>query len=206
MIEVWGRTSSFNVQKVTWALAELDLTFERYDAGGAFGGLDDDEFGGMNPNRKIPVLKDGETVVWESNAIVRYLAGKYGVGTLWAEDPAERSEADRWMDWQATMLQRYMHPIFWGMIRTPVEQRNQPEIDTAAREIQPLWVMLDKHLEDRRYVAGKHLSMGDIPLGCAYWRYINIDVPKPALPNCNLWYQNLRNKQAYRDNVMLDVV
>jgi glutathione S-transferase len=92
------------------------------------------------------------------------------------------------------------------MVRTPPDQRNQAEIDAAVKNIQPLWLILDKHLENRPFVAGDHLTIGDIPLGCAYWRYINIDIERPALPNCQLWYQNLKDRQAYRDNVMLDVV
>lgn len=206
MIEVWGRTSSFNVQKVMWALAELDLTCTRHEAGGKFGGLDADNYGAMNPNRRIPVLKDGDAIVWESNAVVRYLAAKYGAGTLWADEPLERSLADRWMDWQAVTLQMHLHPIFWGLVRTPPEQRNQAEIDAAVKAIQPLWLVLDQHLSGQRFVAGDQLTMGDIPVGCAYWRYINIDIERPALPNCDLWFGQLKARQGYRDNVMLPVV
>ncbi|MEZ5863125.1 MAG: glutathione S-transferase N-terminal domain-containing protein [Geminicoccaceae bacterium] len=205
MLRIWGRTNSINVQKVMWAVGELDLAHERVDAGGAFGGLDTDAYGRLNPNRRVPVIQDGETVVWESNAIVRYLAARYGAGTLWAEDPAERSVADRWMEWQVTTLLPPLHPIFWGLIRTPEAARDMAAIDAAAKAIQPLWQLLDEHLSQRRFIAGDAFSMGDIPLGCAFWRYSNLDVERPSLPNVQLWYAELKKREAYRRHVMLPV-
>src|SRR3712207_3006566 len=93
MLRVWGRTNSINVQKVMWTVTELGLEHERIDAGGAFGGLDTAAYWALNPNRRIPTVEDdgGGVVVWESNAIVRYLAARYGAGSLWPEDPAARA-------------------------------------------------------------------------------------------------------------------
>ena len=132
MLKIWGRTSSINVQKVMWTVAELGLPHERIDVGGPFGGLDRPDYAALNPNRLIPVLQDGATVVWESNAIVRYLAARYGAGSLWPEHPGRRSEADRWMDWQLTTLQPSIGPIFLGLIRTPPEQRDTAAIAASA--------------------------------------------------------------------------
>ncbi len=205
MLRIWGRTNSINVQKVMWAVGELELAHERLDAGGNFGGLDSDAYGRLNPNRRIPVLEDGETVVWESNAIVRYLAARYGVGTLWLEDPAARSVADRWMDWQVTTLLPPLHVMFWGLVRTPEAARDKAAIAAAVKAIQPLWQVLDEHLSQRRFIAGDVFSMGDIPLGCAFWRYSNLDVERPSLPNVQLWYAELKKREAYRRHVMLPV-
>jgi len=205
VLRIWGRPNSINVQKVMWAVGELDLAHERVNAGGAFGGLDTPELGALNPNRRIPVLKDGETVVWESQACVRYLAAMYGKGSLWLEDPAERSVADRWMDWKITTLQPQLHVIFWGLIRTSEQDRDQVAIARAATEIQPLWSILDNHLSHNRYVSGRHLGIGDIPLGCAWWRYINLDIDRPDYANIALWYQNLKTRDPYRQHVMIDV-
>ncbi len=203
MIRVWGRPNSINVQKVMWTIAELDLAHERIDAGGAFGGLDTPEYGRLNPNRKIPVIRDGETVVWESNAIVRYLAAAYGAGSLWPEPPATRAEADRWMDWQLTELAPLLRPIFWGLVRTPADERDPSAIDRAARAIGPVWRILDDHLADRPFVGGDRLTMGDIPVGCAYWRYRNLEVPRPELPHLERWFARLAERPGYRAHVML---
>lgn len=205
MLTIWGRPNSINVQKVMWTAGELALPHRRIDAGGAFGGLDTPEYGRLNPNRKIPTLVDGPVVVWESNVCVRYLAAKYGSGTLWPEDPGERSLADRWMDWQITELQPLMHPIFWNLVRTPPEQRDMDAVRRAAERIGTVWRILDGHLADHRFVAGDRLTMGDIPVGCAIWRYRNLDVAKPDLPHVERWFGELQQRPAYRSQVMLPV-
>ena len=205
MLKVWGRTSSINVQKVMWTVGELGLAHERIDAGGAFGGLDTADYGRMNPNRRIPVIDDDGVIVWESNAIVRYLAARHGAGSLWASDPGERAAADMWMDWVVTTLMPDMTICFWQTIRTPEPQRDMAAVAAAAARLAPLWQVLDGHLADRRYVAGNRLTMGDVPAGCAFYRYINLPIDRPPLPNLQLWYQNLKARDAYRRHVMIPV-
>ncbi len=104
MLTVWGRRSSFNLQKVMWLVDELGIAHRHIEAGGKFGGLDTPEFYAMNPHRKVPVIDDKGTVVWESHTILRYLAARYGKDSFWHEDPARLSEFDRWMDWSQTTL------------------------------------------------------------------------------------------------------
>ena len=205
MLQIWGRTNSFNVQKVMWTADEVGVAHRRIDAGGTFGGLDTAAYGERNPNRKVPMVEDGELAIWESNAIVRYLAAKYAAGTLWPEDPGLRSLADRWMDWQITTLQPQLHTLFWGLIRTAEAERDTAAIATAERAIQPVWQLLDEHLRVRRFVGGPDFTMGDIPLGCAYWRYRNLPVEKPSLANIEHWYARLEERPAYRRHVMLPV-
>ena len=206
MLRIWGRTSSINVQKVMWAVAELGLAHERIDAGGPFGGLDGPDYAAMNPNRLIPVLQDGATVVWESNTIVRYLAARYGAGGLWPEDASRRSEADRWMDWQLTTLQPAIAPIFLGLIRTPPEKRDMALITASAERLGQAMTILDGHLATRPYVAGDALTMGDIPVGCVCWRYANLDVARPDLPNIAAYRERLEQRAGYRAHVMLPLV
>ena len=198
MLTVWGRTSSVNVQKVMWAVRELGLEHERIDAGGAFGKLDTPEYGAMNPNRKIPTLKDGDLVVWESNACVRYLAARYGAGSLWPEDPARRALSDVWMDWQQTTLQPDMTPIFWNLVRTPESQRDMAAVRAAAERVGRSWQILDAHLASRRFVAGDAFTMGDIPVGCTAHRWLNLPIERPELPHLAAWYERLCERPAYR--------
>ena len=206
MLKIWGRTSSINVQKVMWTVAELGLAHERFDVGGPFGGLEGPEYAALNPNRLIPVLQDGATTVWESNAIVRYLAGRYGSGGLWPEDPGVRSEADRWMDWQLTTLQPAIGPIFLGLIRTQPEKRDMALIDASAERLAQAMTILDRHLAGRPFVAGDRLTMGDIPVGCVCWRYANLDVARPHLPNIAAYRARLEERPGYRAQVMLPLV
>ncbi len=78
MLQLLGRNSSSNVQKVLWLLTELGLPFERHDYGGSFGRNKDAPYLRLNPNGVVPTIIDGETVIWESNTILRYLANKSG--------------------------------------------------------------------------------------------------------------------------------
>ena len=203
MLTIWGRTSSINVQKVMWTVGELGLAHRRIDVGGAFGGLDTPEYGRMNPNRRIPTVQDGETVVWESNACVRYLAAAYGEGGLWPASPPARARSDMWMDWVLATLMPDMSIVFWQLVRTPAEKRDMAGVTAAAERLGPLWRILDEHLAGRPFVAGDGLTIGDIPAGAAYWRYRNLDVARPELANLERWYRSLEAREPYRQNVML---
>jgi glutathione S-transferase len=203
MLKVWGRTNSINVQKVMWTLGELGQAHERVDVGGAFGGLETAAFAALNPNRLIPVLEDGDTVVWESNAIVRYLAARYAADGLWPTDPGARAEADRWMDWQLTTLQPAISPVFWGLVRTPPERRDIGAIEAGAARTADAMAILDAALSNRRFVAGDGLTMGDIPVGCVAWRYHQLDIARPPLPHLERWFGELQTREAYRRHVML---
>lgn len=203
MLKVWGRTNSINVQKVMWAVGELGLAHERVDAGGAFGGLDTATYGAMNPNRLIPVVEDGGAVVWESNAVVRYLAARHGAGTLWPEDPARRALADRWMDWQLTTVQPAIGPVFQGLIRTAPDRRDAGAIAAGAERLVAAMRVLDGHLAGATFVAGDALTMGDLPVGCVCWRYRELPIARPDLPNLERWFEALQTREAYRRHVML---
>ena len=203
MLRIWGRTNSINVQKVMWAVGELGLEHERIDAGGQFGRLDTPEYGALNPNRLVPTVEDGGVVLWESNACVRYLAARYGAGGLWPEDAALRSGSDRWMDWQITRLQADMTVVFWGLIRTPAEKRDMAAINAATTRLGEVWRVLDHHLASRLFVAGDHLTMGDIPVGAMCYRYQQLPIERPKLPNLEAWYGRLRERAPYREHVML---
>ncbi|MGI9436708.1 MAG: glutathione S-transferase family protein [Geminicoccaceae bacterium] len=205
MLKIWGRPNSINVQKVMWVIGELGLDHERVDVGGAFGGLDTDEYRALNPNRKIPVLDDDGTIVWESHSCVRYLAAKHLNGSLWPDDLSERSVADRWMDWKITTVLPQLHICFWGLIRTAEADRNMAAIDKAAHDLGEIWGLFDDHLKDRTFVTGDRLTMGDIPLGAAFYRYASLPIERPSLPAIDAWYQRLQARPAYRDHVMIPV-
>ena len=203
MLTIWGRNNSINVQKAMWAVGELGLDHRRIDVGGAFGGLDQSDYAAKNPNRRIPTLEDDGLVVWESNAIVRYLAGQHGAGTLWPEDPATRAIADQWMDWQQTTLLADMFVVFWGLVRTPAGERDMAAIEASAANLAGLWRRLEDHLQDRDYVCGQAFTMGDIPVGAACYRYHELAIDRPELPAIAAWYDRLQARPPYREHVMI---
>jgi len=203
MLKVWGRRNSINVQKVMWAVGELGLAHEHIDAGGSFGGLDTDEFGAMNPNRRVPVIDDDGTVVWESHAIMRYLTAKYGAGSLWPEDAGARARSDLWTDWVLADLQPAFIGLFWNLYRTPEEQRNWNLIRQGIARSAILFQLLDRHLGEHAFIAGDVLTMGDIPAGAQLYRYFELEIDRPSLPNVEAWYARLQEREPYRTHVMV---
>jgi len=204
MLKIWGRKNSINVQKVMWTIGELGIPYERIDAGGAFGGLNDPAFAKMNPMKRVPVIDDGGTIVWESHAIVRYLCARYGKVQLWAEDPIQRSTSDIWMEWTQSNLQStFINGVFWNFYRTPEAQRDWPAIRQSIKLTADLLRILDRHLADRSFVGGDQLGMGDIPPGVQLYRYFNLEIERPSLPNIEAWYERLCSRPAYREHVML---
>jgi glutathione S-transferase len=204
MLTVWGRRSSFNVQKVMWLLGELGLEHRHIQAGGEFGGLDSPDFRAMNPTGRVPVIDDNGTIVWESHAILRYLAARYGGGRFWSEDPGERSQADRWMDWSQTALQPdFLVGVFWGLYRTPEPQRNWPAIRSKIARCAGHFKLLDMVLADRPFLCGNTLTLADISAGTSLYRYFELKIERPSVPNVEAWYQRLQERPAYRENVMV---
>jgi glutathione S-transferase len=204
MLKVWGRRNSFNVQKVMWLVGELGLVHEHVPAGGSFGQLDEPAFRALNPHGRVPVIEDGRLAVWESHAILRYLASRYGRNRWWAPDLAIRSRVDAWMDWSQTTLQPDMLTgVFWGFYRTPDAQRDWPAIRKSLARCAEHYQLLDRELADQPYLAGDQLSLADIPAGTSLYRYFELEIERPDVPNVMAWYQRLQERPAYRQHVMI---
>jgi glutathione S-transferase len=204
VLTIWGRKSSFNVQKVMWLVGELGLEHKHIEIGGQFGGLDAPEFLALNPHGKIPVMDDRGVIVWESHAILRYLAARYGQDVFWRDAPAERSLSDRWMDWAHTTLQPdFLGGVFWGFYRTPEPQRDLPAIKNKVDACMRHFRLLDGELAGRNYMLGDALTLADIPLGTHLYRYFNIDIARPRVPHVEAWYRRLEERPAFRQHVMV---
>ena len=200
MLKIWGRRNSFNVQKVMWLVGELGLEHQHIDAGGSFGGLDRPEFLQMNPHGRVPVVDDDGITVWESHSIIRYLSAKYGPGSFWIDEPVQRSFADRWMDWTLATLQPDFMDLFWGFYRpkNAIGRRStrwSPDVpDTFG---------CYRHLAGKCGLAGNRLTMADIPAGTAPYRYFELEIDHPAVPNVTAWYERLQLRTPYRQHVMI---
>ena len=203
MIEVYGRANSVNVQKVLWCLDELEVPFERHDVGGLYGGNREPDFLERNPTGLIPMISDGDLDLWESNATVRYLSARHGPGSLWPEDPADRALADKWMDYQLGTVFPAFKGALLGLVRTAPEDRDPGAIALSARATAGALTVLDAHLETRGFVAGDRLTMGDIVLGPTIYRWLNLEIERPTLPNLEAWHHRLSRLPAYQRNVMV---
>jgi glutathione S-transferase len=203
VLKAYGRGSSDSTQKVLWMLGETGQPFEHIPLGGSFGGLDDPAYLELNPHGRIPTIDDNGVVVWESNAIIRYLAAVYCRGSLWLEDPAERAGADQWMTWAQTKLYGDFNRLFWLTVRTPEQEQNPDKIQSTLARLIDSYRLLDAQLSRHAYVAGGDLTMADIPTGSTLYRYFNMPIERPELPNLERWYALLCEREAYRKWVMV---
>ena len=203
-LTLWGRDSSSNVQKVRWALAELGLDYTHIPLGGKYGGNRSPDYLALNPNGLVPTLRDGELVMWESHAIVRYLAATYGAGSLWPEAPAARFFADQWVDWAATTFQRGWIELFWKLVRTPEAKRDPAAIARDQAESERCLAIMDGRLGQSRFLGGDSFTYGDIPAGVAMFRWSTMPIERQPHPNVERWHAELRARKAYRDMVEVD--
>jgi len=203
---VWGRNTSSNVMKVLWGLGELGLPFERIDVGGAFGKTDTPAYRAMNPTGLVPTLQEGDFSLWESNAILRYLGQVHASGSaLWPAQPQLRANIDRWMDAQQTVLGRPMTAVFWGLVRTPADQRDLKAVEAAIGEAANAWGMIDAKLAGHAFIAGADFTLCDIPWGVHAHRWFGMDyhgLTRPEMPALRAWYERLRQRPAFQQYVV----
>jgi len=203
MLKIWGRKNSSNVRKPLWAAEELGLAYEAIDAGGAFGVVDTPEYRAMNPNGRVPVIEDDGFVLWESNAIVRYLLAKHAPGSAWyPADAQARATADKWMDWATSSFAGPFRTVFWGVLRTPSEKQDWKAINAAIKECDELLNMADHALISQPYLSGNDIGMGDIPLGSFIYAWFEMPIERAPQPHLQAWYERLKQRVAYQKAVM----
>jgi glutathione S-transferase len=186
-----------------WCAAELDVAIDRIDAGGAFGGLDTPKFRMQNPNAKVPCLNDDGFVLWESHAIMRYLARQYGGGKLIPGDIKSQAIADQWIDWAANEGWADLRPVFIGLIRTAPAERDMAGIQAHQRLIGRKLAIVDRWLEGRDFLVSDALTIGDIPMGCLVYRWYALDMPHRDLPNLRRWYDSLVDRPVFKQHVIV---
>jgi len=209
MLKIWGRLSSINVRKVVWCAQELELAFERIEAGGRFGVVKTPEYLALNPNAMVPTIEDDGLVqangepfrLWESNVVVRYLCARHAEGSLHPGDPRGRFEAEQWMDWQQTTLNPAGRDAFVHWVRLPAEQRDAAAAERSVRMTEPLLAMLDARLASRAFMCGDAFTMADIPIGCELHRWFGLPAARytrPSWPNLERYFASLLARAGAR--------
>ena len=201
MLTLWGRATSTNVQKVIWACDELGLAYQRIDMGGPFGGNDDPAYRAKNPNGLIPTLEDGDFILWESNAILRYLAAGDAEHRLLPADLncRDRANIDRWMDWQLVSLGLTLRTLVLLLLRPSGKTPSESDIAAAAEKAATLFWILDTHLSTRRYVGGDRFTLGDIGVGISTHRWFNLGVQRPVMPALETWYERISGRPGFQN-------
>ena len=203
MIQLWGRKNAYNVLKVLWTLAELQLEYEHHDVGSQPGDLETAEFLALNPHARIPVISDDRQVVWESNTIIRFLAAQHSSGSLWPESDYERSCAERWMDWELSKLQDDFIDLFWGFYRTPPTSRDHDFIARSRARCEKHLQQLNFQLTGSRYLAANLFTMADISCASFLYRYLNMGMDLQLPDNVRQWYLRLADRKAFRQTIMV---
>jgi glutathione S-transferase len=207
MLRLWGRATSSNVMKVIWLLEELQHPYERIDVGGPFGQTKTAEYLAMNPTSLVPTLDDNGFILWESNAILRYICQSYAtVSDLFPPEPRARAVIDHWMDFQQTTLNRPQSVIFQGLVRTPPEQRDNDAILAAVGEATKPWSIIDKAVASQAFITGKHLTLADIVFGVHVHRWFNMPIERPELGNLRQWYDRLLALPIYAEHIAQPLV
>lgn len=204
-LKLWGRANSINVQKVLWLLGELDLGYERVDAGREYGVVDTPEYRRLNPNGLIPTLQQQEFVLWESNAILRYLAGRYGPEHWYPRQPEPRALVDQWLDWQLTTLGPPFSALFRGLIRTPEHLRDPKALENSEKIVKQCLDLMERRFDRTPFFLGAAVSLVDIALGTFMHRWFNMPVNHGSHAVLESWYHRLSEREPYRQFVMLPV-
>ena len=208
MLKLWGRTTSSNVMKVLWLLEELRLPYERIDAGGAFGRTDSPDYRSMNPLGLVPSLEDGETRLFESNAILRYLCNAYAPNTpLYPVAPAPRAQVESWMDFQQTAQSRPASTIFLGLVRTPPEKRDNAAIAAAVTELARVWTICAGQAQGKGgFLCGPALTLADIAFAPHLHRWFHMPIEnRPDVPGLRAWYDRMAPHEGFRRHVAVKV-
>ena len=204
MVIVHGRATSSNVQCVMWAIGELGLEHDRRDVGGQYGGTDTPEFRAMNPNGRVPTIQDGDLTMFESPAILRYLARAHGSDPFWPADPRRGAELDMWAEWMKTSFcQGFAFDIFWPLIRTRAGDRDPRQVARGESELARLAPMIDRRIGKGPWLGGEDFTFGDIMVGHILHRYFDVDFARVPTPNLEAYYTRCTERPAYREHVMV---
>jgi glutathione S-transferase len=205
MLRIWGRANSSNVMKLLWLCEELSIPFERIDAGGAFGRTREPEYLVKNPNALVPVIEEEDGfVLWESNAILRYLARTRAPGhPVYPADPRIAADCDRWMDWQQTALNPPLVTVYFTLFRIPEPERDWTAYGKALAQVEALFGMLEARLATRPFLCGEDLTLADIGLGIYAYRWLKLPVERGATPHLQRWHDALAARPGFARYVAL---
>lgn len=194
MLTIWGRLNSHNVKKVAWFAEELGIAWRRVDVGGKFGM--DADYLAKNPNALIPTIEDGKVVLWESNAILRYLAGEYGGARWWPAEAWARAVGDRWMDWQSGYAEA-QRDAFIQLVRTSEAERDTAAIARSVAASARHLAVLDRYLGETPWLSGAEFGIGDIPMGVYAYTWFTLRIARPELPNLTAWYERIKVRPGF---------
>lgn len=196
MLKIWGHRAAPNVAKVLWGCGELGLDFELVATGGPHGGLDEPDYRKLNPNGRIPTLDDNGFILWESHAILRYLARREHAEALYPHDAQAAARVDQWLDWQSAHLAEAVRDL----VRLTIKAEAPAPADALHRaeaHASTLFGIVDAALKESRHIAGDNFTLADIPIGIAFRRWSTLPVKRVAQPALGQWFETVRARPGF---------
>jgi glutathione S-transferase len=198
MLQILGKVTSINVRKVLWTCAELQLPFEQEDWGAGFRSTETAEFQALNPNSMVPVIKDDDFVLWESNTIIRYLASRYGGAQLYPTEPQARARIDQWIDWQIAELNRAWSYAFLALVRKSPAHQDVEAIAASSENWARHIGIVNRQLEATgAFIAGRDFSLADIPIGLSLNRWFSTPLDHPNFPSVTDYFERLSERPGF---------
>lgn len=214
MIKLWGRPTSICTQRVLWALTDAEIPYEMTLAsatmgpkghvskgGPAFGIVDEPWYRAMNPNGTVPTIDDDGFIMWESNAILIWLATGRAPDALYGSDPKLLARAAQWMNWTNENLEPLLHTLVMELVRLHPDKRNAAERKQAVEDMRAPLAVLEAHLARQPYVAGDRFTIGDIPTGAAVYRWLVFDQERSEMPGIAAWQARLAARKGFQQHV-----
>jgi glutathione S-transferase len=199
MLTIFGYAASINVRKVLWVCEELGLAFAREDWGGGTRPTSDPRFLSLNPVGMVPVIDDDGVVVFESNAIVRYLAASRRRTDLLPDIPAERARVEQWMDWQGSDFNNAWRAAYQGLVKKNPAFQDPAAIEASARQLGAAVGVVDGQLgRTGAYVAGERFTVADVVIGLSLHRWRSIPIERTAHRNVERYLERLRERAGFR--------
>jgi glutathione S-transferase len=196
VLKILGRVTSINVRKVLWALDELGTPYEREDWGLPLRDPHDPAYLRLNPNALVPTLIDGDFVLWESHAILRYLAEKDGRNTILPSDLPERAHVEQWLQWQSTEFNPSWRYAVYALLRKDDGFDDPVEIAKSLKQWGRRMQILEDHIARSGDYAGKAFSIADIALGLGVHRWYAIPAELPEFPALRAYHDRLKARPA----------
>lgn len=205
MLTIWARKTSSNVQALMWCVGELGLPCKRHDAGHRYGGTDTPAFLAMNPNGTVPVLRDGDgEPLWETGAVLRYLAARYGADPFWPADGPARAQIDKWAEWsKINVAQGFTAPVFWKVVRTAPASQDPAAIGRAVSKLDKFLDIAEAQLSRCAFLAGGDFTLADIQFGHVLFRHFDIPIARQDRPMLRRYYDALTTRPAFCEHVMV---
>jgi glutathione S-transferase len=190
-----------NGRKVLAVIHHLDLPVEVEHHNLFNGDLRKADYLAVNPNAKVPALTDGDFRLWESSAIMQYLADKAGDESLLPRDARGRADMTRWQFWETTHFNRAFGTLAFETIAKPRSGAGEPDaraVEDACRELARYAPVLDAHLDGRRYLVGDRLTLADYSVASLepYQKLVPFDFS--PFRHIDAYFERMRQDASWR--------